>query len=139
MKTNRKIVIYLLIFIYIIPNLVFSEEITTDVIIVIKEDKVVAFSGQNRNWVPHNLRLKEEVLLKMAHGNVGVVITNERLYGFSAITGRWNIIELLPEFCTQLARNGHSDHFYKLLKNLFLLYRISVSFNDRQVENRRFI
>lgn len=95
MKTNRRIVIYILIFIYIIPNLVFSEEITTDVIIVIKEDKVVAFSGQNGNWVPHNLRLNEEVLLKKAHGNVGVVITNERLYGFSAITGRWNIIGLL--------------------------------------------
>ena len=95
MKPKKLILISILLLSYIIPLLAIAEEIVTDVIIVTKDDKIVAFSGQNKDWIPHNLKLKEKVLLKKAHGNVGVVITNERVYGFSAITGTWNIVELL--------------------------------------------
>ena len=95
MKAKKKIVISILLLGYIFPLLALAEEMVTDVIIVTKNDKIVAFSGQNKNWIPHNLKLKEKVLLKKAHGNVGVVVTNERFYGFSAITGKWNVVELL--------------------------------------------
>lgn len=108
MKANKKIVISILFLSYIIPLLAIAGEIVTDVIIITKGDKIVAFSGQNENWVPHNLKLKEKVLLKKTHGNVGVVITNERFYGFSAITGKWNVVErLINEEIEELQAEGN--------------------------------
>ena len=95
MNLKKLVSISILLFIYIIPLAAIAEETITDVIIVTDGDKIVAFSGQNNNWVPHSLKLKEKVLIKKAHGNVGVVMTNERLYGFSAISGMWNVVELL--------------------------------------------
>jgi hypothetical protein len=95
MKTKKLVLISIMAFMYIIPLVATAEDIVTDVIIVIDGDQLVAFSGQNKNWVSHNLKLKEKVLLKKAHGNVGVVITNERLYGFSAMGGKWNVVDLL--------------------------------------------
>ena len=94
MKANKWLLIPIIIMIYIFPLSAVAEEITTDVLIVIKPDKILAFSAQNKNWVPHTLKLKEKVQSKKAHGNVAVVITNERLYGFSAISGQWDLVEL---------------------------------------------
>jgi hypothetical protein len=95
MKTKTSALISILFFICLFPLSAISEEIITDVIIVIETDKIVAFSGQKNIWVDHSLKLKEKVYLKKAQGNVAVVITNERLYGFSAISGKWNVVELL--------------------------------------------
>jgi hypothetical protein len=95
MKAKKKIAISIFLLGYFIPLLALADEIVTDVIIVTKGDKILAFSGQDENWVSQNLKLKEKVIIKKAHGNVGVVITNERFYGFSVITGKWNIVELL--------------------------------------------
>ena len=95
MKIKKLIYISVLFLISIIPFVVIADDIINEVIIVIDGDKILAFSGKNKDWVPHSLKLKEKVLLKKAHGNVGVVITNERLFGFSAIIGKWSISELL--------------------------------------------
>lgn len=95
MKTKKLPLISIILFIYLFPLAAVAEEITTDVLIVIKPDKILAFSGQNKNWVPHSLKLKEKVQLKRADGNVAVVITNQRLFGFSAYSGKWNVVERL--------------------------------------------
>jgi hypothetical protein len=93
MKTGKRLILFILLF--FTPIAAIAEEIITDVIVVVEADKIVAYSGQGRNWVPHRLKLKEKVYQKQAHGNVAVVITNARLYGFSATIGKWNLIELL--------------------------------------------
>lgn len=95
MKAKKMVFLSILFLITFIPFTAIAEEITTDVIIVIEGGKIVAFSSQNKNWVPRSLKLKERVVSKKAHGNVGVVVSNERLYGFSALTGKWDVVELL--------------------------------------------
>jgi hypothetical protein len=108
MKTIKLLFVSIILFIYIFPLAAVAEEITTDVLIVIKSDKILAFSGQNKNWVPHGLKLKEKVQLKKAGGNVAVVITNERLYGFSAISGKWEVVErLINEKIMDLQAEGN--------------------------------
>jgi hypothetical protein len=93
MKAKNTLLIPVLLLSYLIPLAAVAEEISTNVLIVIKPDKILAFSSQNKNWVPHRLKLKEKVQSKKADGNVAVVITNERLYGFSALSGRWDVVE----------------------------------------------
>ena len=95
MKTMKNIVFLIFLLGYFIPLSALADEIVTDVIIVTKNDQIVAFYGKNEKWVPYNLKLNEKALQKKANGNVGVVITIERLYGFSVITGKWNVVELL--------------------------------------------
>lgn len=95
MNAKRLILIFILFFIFLFPVSAISQETVTDVLVVIKPDKILAFSGQQKNWVSKNLKLKEKVQLKKAHGNVAVVITNERLYGFSAFSEKWVVVELL--------------------------------------------
>ena len=93
MKAKKSLFISVLLLSYLFPLAVAAEDITTNVLIVIKSDKILAFSSQNKNWVPHKLKLKEKVQSKKADGNVAVVITNERLYAFSALSGRWDVVE----------------------------------------------
>lgn len=108
MKTKKLLLISIILFNYIFPFAAVAEEITTDVLIVIKPDKILAFSGQYKNWVSHSLKLKEKVQLKKSDGNVAVVITNERLYGFSAISGKWDVVErLINEKIEDLQAEGN--------------------------------
>jgi hypothetical protein len=108
MKAKKALLISVLLLSYLIPLAAVAEEITTDVLIVIKSDKILAFSGQNKNWVPRSLKLKEKVQLKKADGNVAVVITNERLYGFSSISGKWDVVErLINERIEDLQAEGN--------------------------------
>jgi hypothetical protein len=95
MKVKALILIFALFFVYVFPFVAIAEERRTNVIIVTEDDKIMAFSGKNKNWVPQNLKLKEKVYSKEANGNVGVVVTNERIYGFSAFIGKWQVVELL--------------------------------------------
>ena len=108
MKTNKLLLFTITFFIFILPLAALAEEITTDVLIVIKPDRILAFSGQNKNWISHSLKLKEIVQQKKAHGNVAVVITNERLYAFSAIIGKWDVVDLsINEKITDLQAEGN--------------------------------
>jgi hypothetical protein len=90
---NKFLLVFVLLFSYIFPLAAVAGEVTTNVLVVIKPDKILAFSSRNKSWVPKRLKLKENVQSKKADGNVAVVITNERLLGFSALSGRWDVIE----------------------------------------------
>lgn len=108
MKTALKTLPFLLLFIFVFQFTARSEEIVTDVMIVLKADKILAFSGSSNKWIPRDLRLKEKVHSKKAHGNVGVVATSERLFGFSAVTGRWHVIHLqINEEIKELQAEGN--------------------------------
>lgn len=108
MKTTRKVLSFLFLLSFILQFTATSEEIVTDVLIIIETDKILAFSGSSNKWIPRNLRLKEKVQSKKAHGNVGVVVTNERLLGFSAVTGRWHVIHLqINEEVKELQAEGN--------------------------------
>lgn len=108
MKTKKWLLISITLLICIFPLAAVAEEITTDVLIVIKPDRILAFSGQSRNWVARRLKLKEKVQLKKADGNVAVVITNERLYGFSSISGKWAVVgRLINEKIEDLQAEGN--------------------------------
>jgi hypothetical protein len=106
MKTHKLLLFFILFL--MVPLTAKTEEITTEVIVVVKANEIVAYSSQAQDWVPHRLKLKEKVDQKQAHGNVAVVITNERLYGFSATTGRWKVEDLLlNEEITELQVEGN--------------------------------
>jgi hypothetical protein len=108
MKTKKLLLISVLLFTYIFPLAAVAEEITTNVLIVIKSDKILAFSSQNKHWVTRRLKLKEKVQSKRSDGNVAVVITNERLYAFSALSGRWDAVErLIGEKIEDLQAEGN--------------------------------
>ena len=66
-----------------------GEEIATDVFLLAREDRLLAFSGQRNRWFAVDLRPGETVI-KISHGgNVAVASTDVRALAFSAITGRW--------------------------------------------------
>jgi len=71
------------------PQLVRPEEVTTEVFLVTRDDKLLAFSGLRNNWFEKDLRTGEVLVKSMFSGNVGIAYTTERALGFSGITGRW--------------------------------------------------
>lgn len=84
MKTKKLLTIFILFFIYVFPLAAIAEEIVTDVLIVIEPDKILAFSGRNKEWVPQSLKLKEEVYLKRAHGMVNILVNVKKAKGPTA-------------------------------------------------------
>jgi hypothetical protein len=67
-----------------------GEEIATDVFLLAREDRLLAFSGQRNRWFTVDLRPGETVVKSSHGGNVAVASTGERALAFSALTGRWS-------------------------------------------------
>jgi hypothetical protein len=66
-----------------------SDDIATEVIVTIQDDKILAFSAYSGNWVAEDIKLTERVLRKKSQGNIGIVVTTKRILGFSVITEEW--------------------------------------------------
>ena len=66
-----------------------SEEISNEVFLLERPDKLLAFSGLRNNWFDKELRTGETVEKSMYQGNVAVAYTSERALAFSGITGKW--------------------------------------------------
>ena len=73
----------------VIPGIVQSEELINEVVLLERQDTLLAFSGLRNNWVEKKLRTGETVVKSMYDGNVAIVYTTERALAFSGITGRW--------------------------------------------------
>ena len=71
-----------------------AEEPFTEVLLAVRDGKLLAFSARGNNWVEKPLMLKEHVVSQTARGNVGVVITDKRILAFSAFTNRWHSEDL---------------------------------------------
>jgi len=78
-----------LLLISVMPGIVQSEEPITEVVLLEKQDMLLAFSGQRNNWFEKKLRTGETVIKSMYDGNVAIAYTSERALAFSGITGRW--------------------------------------------------
>jgi hypothetical protein len=65
-------------------------ETPNEVLLVIREDKIMAFSGLKNHWVSVKRRLGERIIVNKHRGNVAVVITSDRILGFSALTDSWS-------------------------------------------------
>lgn len=76
------------------PILSHSNEVYTEVIIIVKNDKILAFSAYKNHWVAESIDLSEKVIIKKSEGNIGIVATTKRLLGFSVITDKWNTEDL---------------------------------------------
>jgi len=72
----------------------FSDGYITQVLVTVKDDKLLAFSAYGNNWVEQRLFLKETVVSKKSVGNLAVVVTDKRLVGFSVFTNRWRVEDL---------------------------------------------
>lgn len=88
-KTLRPCLYLLVLVSLFLPGTSSSEEIATDVFLLAREDRLLAFSGQRNRWFTLDLRPGETVAKSMHGGNVAVAATGERALAFSAITGRW--------------------------------------------------
>jgi hypothetical protein len=71
------------------PQLTFAEEFINEVYLLVKSDKLLAFSGLRNSWSEKDLRTGETVIKSMHDGNVAVAYTSERALAFSSFTGRW--------------------------------------------------
>lgn len=78
-----------------LPSLYSSaSEIETEVLIMVQDEEVLAFSAYKSHWVPVDIRLAERILEKRSQGNIGIVVTTKRILGFSALTDQWTINDL---------------------------------------------
>ena len=82
---------FITLFATLFPFPSYSNEIETEVIITVKDDKILAFSAFKNHWVPININLAERILKKRAQGNIGIVVTNRRILGFSVLTDEWTV------------------------------------------------
>lgn len=81
----------------------------TQVLVTVKDDKLLAFSAYGNNWVAQKLYLKETVQSKDSEGNLAIVVTDKRLVGFSIFTNRWRVEDLkLDEIVENVALEGNA-------------------------------
>ena len=90
MKLNLPVLFIIpLLFVLISPQTIRSEEIINKVYLLVRQDKLMAFSSRGNNWSEKELRKGETVVKSIYDGNVAVVQTTERALAFSGITTRW--------------------------------------------------
>jgi hypothetical protein len=71
------------------PKIIQAEEIVNEVFLLVRENKLLGFSGLRNSWSEKDLRPGETIIKSMYDGNVAVAYTTDRALGFSGITGRW--------------------------------------------------
>jgi len=90
----KAIIFFTILFAAFLPFAGYSHEIETEVIIAVKDDKILAFSAVKNRWVHKSLRSSEKVVSKKAHGNIGIIVTTKQILGFSVITDHWTTKDL---------------------------------------------
>jgi hypothetical protein len=94
LQKTENIILFTILFAAFLPFKGYSHEIDTEVIIAVKDDKILAFSAVKNRWVHKSLRSSEKVVSKKAHGNIGIVVTTKQILGFSVITDHWTTKDL---------------------------------------------
>lgn len=90
MKLNLSFLfIFALLFVLISPQTIRTEELVNEVFLLVRNDKLMAFSGLDNKWFEKNLRSGETVIKSIYDGNVAVAYTTERALAFSGINNRW--------------------------------------------------
>ena len=90
------------------PAVAGAAEMVNEVLLVVKDDEVLAFSGLKNNWVSQKLSPNEKVLAQRSRGNVAVVTTKNRLLGFSAFSAAWSEVSLrVNELVEDLQADGN--------------------------------
>lgn len=72
------------------PSSLKAAEIFNEVYLLVKNDKLLAFSSLQNKWSEKDLRSGERVIESKYDGNVAVAYTQDRALAFSGITGRWS-------------------------------------------------
>jgi hypothetical protein len=90
----KTIIVFTILFAAFLPFEGYSHEMETEVIIAVKNGKILAFSAVKNRWVHKSLRSSEKVVSKKAQGNIGIVVTTKQILGFSVITDRWTTKDL---------------------------------------------
>jgi len=79
-----------LLLVLIFSQTVRSEELTNEVFLLERNDKLMAFSSLGNNWFEKKLHTGETVVKSIYDGNVAVAYTSERALAFSGISNRWS-------------------------------------------------
>jgi hypothetical protein len=65
-------------------------EFPTELVLVVREKQVLAFSSRGNRWVARDLMAQEVVEESRKSSHIAVVVTNIRVLGFSADTDQWD-------------------------------------------------
>ena len=72
-----------------VPCLASSDDLPQQVVLVVREKQLLAFSSSRGSWVFRDLMAQEWVQGSKTASHVAVVVTNLRVLGFSGETGLW--------------------------------------------------
>jgi hypothetical protein len=106
----RKITYFLVLTILIgaITVLASPRDAEKEVLLVVKDRKIMAFSGLKSHWVEIDLKMNESVLSGKTAGNVAVAVTDIRLLGYSTLTDQWSVEDLMMhEVITKVQVEGN--------------------------------
>lgn len=94
MNTRPVNMAFIIVLLLVTPFTATAEDVLSEVLVSIRNDEVLAFSGPKNSWISHSLKHSERVL-KKSQGNVAVVITDRRILGFSVFSEKWNDVSLM--------------------------------------------
>ncbi len=99
---------FLFILLILISRAPGQEDASANVIVILENERLSAFSSRDNDWVSVKLSGVERVFRKIAKGNVAVVTTSERVLAFSALTGSWSEVDLdLDELIRSIQVEDH--------------------------------
>jgi hypothetical protein len=90
MKLNLSFLLVITVLLaLLLPQAVRTEELINEVFVLVRNDKLLAFSGLGKNWFEKKLHSGETVIKSTYDGHVAIAYTTERALAFSAIKNRW--------------------------------------------------
>jgi len=73
------------------------QEIPKEVILVLREKEILAFSALSARWVSQDIMAREIIQQYRTASHVAIVVTNLRVLGFSAETSLWDRERFEPD------------------------------------------
>lgn len=67
-----------------------ADDVSTELVLVVREKQVIAFSSRGNRWVARDLMAQEFIEESRKSSHIAVVVTNVRVLGFSAETDQWD-------------------------------------------------
>ncbi len=67
-----------------------ADDLPTELVLVVREKQVIAFSSRGNRWVARELMAQEFIEESRKSSHIAVVVTNLRVLGFSAETDQWD-------------------------------------------------
>lgn len=93
MKVRRPFLVLVLLFfvkLTLVGGPLLANDLPTELVLVVREKQVLAFSSRGNRWVARDLMAQEFIEESRKSSHIAVVVTNARVLGFSAETDQWD-------------------------------------------------